>query len=213
MNNDNKVSNSPKTGILSKANSYRKRFPILFNLLLIGLTGLVIVWLLMCFLNSWTLHGNEQIIPDVKGQNIHIALGNLEKEGMGGIIADSIFDTSSTAGTVVDQNPKPGSKVKPGRTVYLTIVAYSPKMVTVPSVVNTSLRQGQSMLQGAGFRQIMINRVPSEYEDLVLAVKYNGRELRQGEKVPINSVIVLEVGSGFSEDEAPKGDNNQAVAE
>lgn len=192
--------NTPRKSPVQKANELRLKYPILFNILLIIITGLVVVWILMLFLGNWTLHGQEEEVPDVKGQNIHVALGTLSRSGMQGFITDSIYDNKASAGTVVDQNPKPLSKVKPGRAVYLTIVAYSPKMVTFPNVENTSLRQGQSMIEGLGIRNIIIKRVPSEYDDLVLGAQYNGRTLKGGERIPVNANIILEVGESTDEE-------------
>ena len=159
----------PKSrNLLKQANEWRQSYPILFNLLLIIIAGLIVVWVLMMFLDNWTLHGQEEEVPDVKGLNVHIAKGTLQRNGMEPIISDSIYDNTRSSGTVVEQNPRPGSKVKPGRSVYLTIVAYSPKIVRFPEVTNTSLRQGESMIRGIGIQDVIIKRVPSEYEDLVL---------------------------------------------
>lgn len=200
MNNEPADQNTEKQNFFVTAYSWCRKYPIIFNLLLMFIVGLIAVWCIMAFLGDWTLHGHETEVPNVKGMNIHIARGTLERDGMPVFIADSIFDTTQLPGTVVDQNPKPGSRVKPGRSVYVTIVAYSPKMVTFPDIVNTSLRQGESMLQGAGLKNIIIKRVPSEYADLVMGALLDGRELTPGKKIPVNSTIVLEVGSGLAED-------------
>lgn len=186
---------------MKKANDFRLRFPIFFNILLILFAGIILLWVLLFVVDSFTLHGREDVVPDVKGQNFNIAAAVLEKEGLKVELADSIFDMSSVPGTVVDQNPRAGSKVKPGRDVYLTIVAYSPKLVSFPDVVNTSLRQGYSMIEGAGIKQIVIKRVPSEYEDLVLGAFIDGREVKPGTKVPITSMVTIEVGEGIGDGE------------
>lgn len=200
-------SDSKHENIWCRANRLRNRFPIVFNVILMGIAGLLVLWIILVYLDHLTNHGQEQVVPDVKNQNIHIATGNLEKEGFKVELADSIFDSTLMPGTVVEQNPHPGSMVKPGRSVYLTIVAYTPKMVTVPDIVNTSLRQGESMLQGVGFKTIIVKRVPSEYQDLVLDATCNGKTLRPGQKLPVNSVIILEVGEGLGEDGELLGDS------
>lgn len=196
-----------KKSYFAQANELRKRFPIIFNILLMGVAALLVIWALLFFLSGWTHHGEVATVPDVKGKNMHIAVGELRKLGFDAEVADSIYDTKSIPGTVVEQSPHPDSRVKPGRMVYLTIVAYTPKMMPVPNVVNTSLRQGQSMLESAGFKKIQILRVPSEYEDLVLAMKYNGRDIRQGEKLAVTSLITLEVGTGGFSNEPEEFDN------
>lgn len=196
-----------KKSVFRRANELRRGYPIIFNLILIVIAGLIVVWLLMLFLSNWTLHGQEEEIPDVKGLNVHIAAGTLQRNGMEAIIADSVYDTKAMPGTVVDQNPKPMSKVKPGRSVYLTIVAYTPKMVSFPKVDNTSLRQGRSMIEGLGIKQVVVKEIPSEYEGLVLGAYYNGKKLNGGEKIPVNGVITLEVGA------LSDGDDNEFTGE
>ena len=49
-------------------------------------------------------------------------------------------------GAVFSQNPKPGSEVKKGRKVSLTINSVLPKKVTMPSLVGFSMRQAKAEL-------------------------------------------------------------------
>lgn len=49
-----------------------------------------------------------------------------------------------------------------------------------------------------GFKDIREVRVPSDYRDLVLAIKSMGVTLRAGTKLPLSSTIVIEVGEGYS---------------
>lgn len=60
---------------------------------------------------------------------------------------DSVYFQSKEKGTVVLQNPLPGSKVKQGRHVYLTIVAQTPEIVLMPNLKNLSLRQALVTLE------------------------------------------------------------------
>ena len=48
-------------------------------------------------------------------------------------MTDSIFFKELPRGTVAKQNPKPGSKVKEYRRIYLTMNAVNPEMVTMPN--------------------------------------------------------------------------------
>ena len=112
---------------------------------------------------------------------------------------DSVFGSQLAPGTVVEQTPREGSKVKPGRTVYVSIVAYSPKLVTVPDFMNVSMRQGVSMFEGLGLK-VNVVTVPSEFKDLVLGAKCNGRALRAGERIPSTSSVTVEVGGGITDE-------------
>ena len=170
-----------------------------------GCVAGIILLLLVWFMGLWTNHGKEEVVPDVKGLFIDNAVEVLEKSSLTFSIADSIFDTTRVAGTVIEQNPHPMSRVKPGRTVYLTIVAFNPKMVTVPDIVNSSSRQAQSILNGMGIRNITIKYEPSEYPDLVLGVLSDNKNLKPGTRIPINAKVVLIVGQGGTTEEGEYG--------
>ncbi len=43
-------------------------------------------------------------------------------------------------------------------------------------------------------------RVPSDFKDLVLTVRYKGTRLSPGARVPVNATIELEVGEGKAEE-------------
>ena len=170
----------------------------------------VICTIAMYFLDAWTHHGEQVQVPSVKGMTYSDATAALRADDFTVEITDSIFDTSMRPGTVVEQSPTPGANVKPGRTVYLTVVAFTPKMVTVPYYMNTSLRQGRSMFEGIGIKNIQIREVPSEYKDLVLGAKYNGLSLNPGMRIPVNAAVTLEVGQGIvADDEMTEGETDQ----
>ena len=42
-------------------------------------------------------------------------------------------------------------------------------------------------------------RVPSDFKDLVLGVRYKGTRLSPGARVPVNATLELEVGEGMAE--------------
>ena len=179
---------------------FPKKYPVIWNLILIVVSAFILIWISLSVLDVWTLHGKEDIVPDVSGLNYNDADNVLSKGGMTAEITDSIFESSMLPGTVVDQNPKHNSKVKPGRTVYLTIVAFSPKLVSVPDFVNVSMRQGISIFEGLGLNKVEVVKVPSEYKDLVLGARYNGLPLQSGMRIPTTASITIEVGEGVGDD-------------
>ncbi len=158
--------------------------------------GIVILWIATLWLDSWTHHGEYLVVPDVKGKSFQDAKNTLVNEGFTVELTDSIYDTSTRPGTVVEQNPKVGTKVKDGRLIYVTINAFSPKSVTIPTLTDISLRQAQSSLQGLGINNITVRMVPSDFKDLVLKATRNGVPLSAGARIPVDSYIVLEVGDG-----------------
>lgn len=176
---------------------FRKRHPVLMNLLYVVIATCLMLWILMWFLDYWTFHGQERPVPDVKGQTVEMAVNNINHMGLKGVVSDSVFDSYSRPGTVVEQVPVPGARIKVGGSVYVTIVAYSPKLVTVPDFYNVSVRQARSMFEGLGIAQLREVPVLSEYAGLVLGAKFNGVDLQPGARIPVSSVVTLEVGTGM----------------
>lgn len=172
---------------------------LLLNLLLMGVATLVIVWLAMVWLGFWTRHGETISVPSVRSMPFDRAVSSLSAEGLVGIVSDSVYDNRTAPGTVIEQNPKTGTVVKEGREVFLTINAFSPKMVTLPTLTDISLRQARSILEGLEIRNIVERRVPSDFKDLVVGVRYKGARLMPGARVPVNATIELEVGEGMPE--------------
>lgn len=195
-----KKTNKPGKPLMQRFKEFSHDHPVIMNIVYIILTATVLVWLLLLFLDSWTRHGDEATVPPLKGTSIELAVMTLENDGFEWEIMDSVYETVREPGTVVEQTPCAGARVKPGRKVYLTIVAFSPKMVTVPDFMNISMRQGRSMFEGLGI-EVSVVTVPSEYKDLVLGAKSGGVPLRVGQRIPVSSKVVLEVGGGLSSDD------------
>lgn len=181
--------------------NFVRRHPVWMNLIFIILAAVVFVWLSSLFLDYWTGHGDERVVPNIKGLSYSQAQSVLKEADLNVEISDSVYDSSERPGTVVEQSPHRNSKVKPGRIVYLTIVAFSPKTVTLPDISNVSLRQAQSIFEGLGIKKINVVEVESEYQDLLLSAKYNGLPLSAGARIPVTATITLEVGKGLSSDE------------
>lgn len=174
---------------------------IVINLLAMLALAILLLWIGTMWLDVWTGHGDYETVPDVRRMGFYDASDKLRSEGFVVELSDSIYDDGSAPGTVVEQNPKVNTKVKHGRTIYLTVNAFSPRCVTVPSLTDMSLRQARSILEGLGVKHIEIREVPSEYMDLVLAVKSDGHTLMPGARVPTTSHVVIEVGAGKQENE------------
>jgi hypothetical protein len=69
-------------------------------------------------------------------------------------------------------------------------------LYVVPDVAdNSSARQARARMLAAGFKLTEDESIPGE-KDWVYGVKYNGRELQHGEKVPAGAMLTLLVGNG-----------------
>lgn len=81
-------------------------------------------------------------------------------------------------------------------------------LLVVPDVAdNSSMRQAQARLLAAGFKLSENEHIAGE-KDWVYGVKYKGRTLTNGEKVPVGATLTLIVGDGG---ELPQEGDSTAV--
>ena len=158
--------------------------------------SLVVVFLILTSLKLYTRHGESIVVPDLTGLTKFEFARILHKSDLEYSITDSTYIEGMAAGSVVDQVPDAGHRVKRHRTMFLTINAIAPEQVIVPRLTDISLRQSLSQLETAGLLPGEITYKPSEFRNLVLQATKNGRDLREGDTVAKGSKIDLIVGSG-----------------
>ncbi|MDE6197528.1 MAG: PASTA domain-containing protein [Muribaculaceae bacterium] len=203
---------------MSKIKEFYSKHPLLSHIILIILTGLILLWAVLIFLDHWTMHGSTAIVPDIKHRSYAEAKSTLAVNGLSIEISDSIYDRNSAPGTIIESWPKAGAVVKEGRQVYVTVTAFSPKQVTIsmPLTGNVSSRQAMSYLRGIGITDIRLEYVPSLYPDLVMSARYGDTQLAVGSVIPITSTVTLKVGTGPSageEDDSISDDVEAAFTE
>ncbi|GAE16708.1 PASTA domain-containing protein [Bacteroides pyogenes] len=160
---------------------------------------LLILFVALKGLDVYTRHGEAVIVPDVKEMTIQEASAMLRNHGLEYMVADSNYVKDKPAGVILDLNPAAGHKVKEGRMIYLTVNTRNIPLRPVPDVAdNSSYRQAQAKLLAAGFKLDKVQLVSGE-RDWVYGVKYQGRQLVAGEKVPMGAFLTLMVGSGSGE--------------
>lgn len=184
-------------GVKFSFKGFYGKHPIISNLIFIVVAALLLLWGVLFFLDFWTFHGSTAIVPQIKQKSYAEASSALAANKLTIEISDSIYDPTLAPGTIVESWPKAGAVVKEGRQVYVTVTAFSPKQVTVSMpLTNVSSRQAISYLRGIGITDVRLEHVPSEFVDLVLDARYDGRPLTVGSSLPVTSTVTLEVGSG-----------------
>ncbi|MDE7467735.1 MAG: PASTA domain-containing protein [Muribaculaceae bacterium] len=177
--------------------SWVRNHPVLSGLALMALVTLLVAWMIMMFLSVWTNHGDNTTVPQVRHVSFAQATRTLNEAGLSIEIADSLYDKTYPPGTVMESWPKAGAQVKNGRTVYVTITAFSPKNVTVTMpVTGVSSRQALSYLNSLGITGVRVVSVPGDFPDLVESATYNGRPLGVGSTLPVDAAVVLNVSAG-----------------
>ena len=175
---------------------------ILKNLLIAVGIIVVLAWAALIGLDFYTHHGESEIIPDLRGSYLEEAQVLLQKKGLYAQVIDSVYVRDKKLGTIIDQIPPANSSVKSNRPVYVIINSRSVRQVALPEINDVSYRQADAMLQSIGLSVSNVEYAPSEYKDLVSDVKYNGRSILPGTRLPEGSSVVLVVGSGLGESQA-----------
>ena len=157
-----------------------------------------ILLIVMLSLKFYTRHGESLPVPDLLGMTEEQFSVVLDKSNLDYVIVDSTYKEEVIAGGVIDQVPDPGMHVKRKRKVFITINAVAPELVSVPPLIDISMRQSLSQLESVGLLPGSITYKPSEFHNLVLEAKFNGRRVTTGELLPKGSLIDLVVGTGDS---------------
>ena len=173
---------------------FKTRTFIVNGLAAIGITIFLILFIIV-FLRIYTAHGDSVEIPDLKGKTTSEVADILDREDLRFEIQDSVYSLETSPGTVLDQFPKPGMKVKGKRIIFITLSAISQELIPMPQLTDISYRQATNLIESAGLVGGRIEYKQSEFPNLVLEQKVNGRIVRRGEMVPKGSTVDLVLGS------------------
>lgn len=175
--------------------SFLKQKKFYINLLLIVVLCFVLLWLTIKMLNVYTRHDRVFEMPDFSG----MTTPEVEKEYgkyYNFILIDSIYSKTQAPGTIVQQDPLPGSKVKHGRNVYYIIVAIEPERTTMPNLNNLSLRQALVLLESSGLEVKELIYVEYFARNAICEQRYDGSVIKPGTELIKGSKITLYVGLG-----------------
>ncbi|MCF8297560.1 MAG: PASTA domain-containing protein [Saprospiraceae bacterium] len=142
-----------------------------------------------------TNHGEAIILPDYSGLLIDEIKSDNDFEFF---IIDSIHDPMREKASIVAQDPLPESKVKKGRKIYLTVVAVLPEQVSMPNLVDLTLRQAKSILETYGLTVSSLKYVPDIAKNAVLEQQYKGKKIEPGTLIEKGSKIGLVLGEGLN---------------
>ena len=167
---------------------------IVKNLLIAIAVVCVLVFGSMILLNVLTKHNQELSVPDLANMTVEEAQLVAEEAGMRVEVTDSAFIKRMKRGAVYRQNPVPGSKVKQGRRISLTINAVNPRQITMPDLKGYSTRQAKAEILSRG---LVLGRLIYEQDmatNNVLRQLYKDKEIEPGTMIESEAVIDLVVG-------------------
>ena len=170
-----------------------KKFYI--NLLLIVILCGVLLWLTFRLLDRYTRHGKVYIMPDFVGQDFQQVKHDNSKD-FNFILIDSVYPKGQQPGSIYQQDPLPGSKIKKGRNVYAIIVAVTPEKTVMPNLKGISLREAIGRLESSGLDVDHLEYVTYSYKNNIIDQYYQGQPIEKGTELVKGSKITLHVGIG-----------------
>lgn len=176
----------------------------------IGMIATVVFFVIIMFwwMKCYTSHGESLQVHDYIGMDLGDAIKKAENRSFQIVVSDSIFIVDKEANIVLDQNPKPLSRVKKNRRIYLTVTKNNADLVTLPSLVgNYDYAQYTKKLKMMGVKYRIKERLfDNQYEENTIMhffydnKKVSDKDLKNGMKVPKGSTlefVITEQGGGY----------------
>ncbi|MDL2227334.1 PASTA domain-containing protein [Bacteroidales bacterium OttesenSCG-928-K03] len=157
----------------------------------------IVLFIIKGSLKKYTRHDKELVVPVIENMYYDDLVNSSYGELFSFTISDSTYNALYEPGIIISQNPVAGSKVKPGRKIYLTVSAESPGDVQMPNLINLSVRQAISIVESSGLKFGSMEFVPSFDKDAVLQQKCRDVQIEPGTLVVKGSVIDIVVGAGY----------------
>ncbi len=142
-----------------------------------------------------TKKGSEKELPNLTGKKLSEALQVIEEMGLRYQVDSLTYDPDIPPLTLLSQNPAPGHKVKPKRTVYLNVNKRQPTLVEIPPYSEyVSLEDYIHYLQTRGFRVGKIDSViRNDAPGQVVGVFLKNKRVQDGDKIPKGSIVNIQV--------------------
>jgi len=168
-------------------------------------TVIAVVLIAFFSLGYYTRHGSGIPVPKLKGLTIDKAMDILKEQGFGYKI-DSVYVQDVPPGTIVEQDPDPGTNVKENRVIYLTMVTLQAPPVSLPDLEQSNYREAIATISNYGLKVGDTTYRSDIARDRILEVRFGGQIIKPGTKLPKGSKIdlVLGDGEGASEVEIPE---------
>ena len=165
------------------------------------LSAIAIIATLGYFFMHWltftTDHGHEIAVPNLSKLTEEQVQTKLDELDLDYVLLDTVdYRSDFPQFTVVEQDPTPGTKVKVGRKIYIKINTSGYSSVRVPDLVNKTYREAVPTLNALGLEEGTITYVPNLGKDMVLEMRFKGRNLKVGDRVLKSSKIDLVLGDG-----------------
>ncbi len=170
------------------------------NLIIAVILMALLSWGISAALDAYTRHGENIKVPELKRLSYTEAQKTLEELELVALILDSAeFNPDFPRGSVLGQYPEPGSLVKEGREIRLTLNPLKPRKIALPELIEKTKRRAVYDIQSKGLKVGELEYVPYIGKDVVVDVKVKDRSVKAGDKFDKGTVIDLVLGQGLGD--------------
>jgi len=159
--------------------------------------------LVVISLRVYTHHGQSFAVPEFKGLSPEKAQEVAEFSKLQIEIIDSTFIPYLEKGSVIDQSPQPATRVKKGRTIFLTINAFNQAKVEMPNLVGVSYRQGKTLLESKGLKVGKLIYQPDFARNNILKQLFQNKVIAAGTMIEKGQTVDLVLGNGHGQSNYP----------
>ena len=169
-------------------------------ILAFSLVAVLIIGLFYIYLPAHT--GKDIItVPNVIGSTIDEMNEELTARSFRyEVNLDSGYSSKYQPFDIIQQFPVPGSKVKVGRKIYLTLNRASPPLVDLPDLKYRSIENAQKVLNSYELTLGEVTYVPVFGGVFVLEMSFDGDTKYPGDQVPKGGIIDIVVSDGKGND-------------
>ncbi|MEM6894333.1 MAG: PASTA domain-containing protein [Bacteroidota bacterium] len=172
-----------------------KAFAIQLGLAVVAI--ILVGYLVLQWLKGTTNHGEFVEVPDFSKMSVMEMRKKVEDSGLRYQILDSSnYNPDYPRFSILEQNPTAGKKVKTNRKIYFTVNPSGYKKVTVPDIIQVTQRNAASMLRAVGLDVQRVSYIDELGKDMVYRMKFKGKHIKPGDKLPKTSKIELVCGNG-----------------
>ena len=170
-----------------------------FKQVAIAIIGLLVfIFALKYWLGFSTNHDQKIQVPNLHKMSLQEVEKKLNELNLDFIVIDSSsYNPNYPKKSVIEQSPETGDFVKEKRKIYLTLNPSKYRDVTIPDLNGKTKRQAVSQLRSKGLNvgtnYTYVNDIG---KDVVRGLRYKGKILNHGDKLPLNSIVDLVLGDG-----------------
>jgi len=139
----------------------RRFFVYALLILIFFLVGLLLANFII--MPSIVRRGKEVTVPNVCGVPLDTATAILKKNQLQGVVVERRFDKIIDEGMVIIQEPLPGTKVKRGRIINLS-VSLGPETIQIPDLTGLEFTKAKLIIEKLA---IALDAVDSAYSDSI----------------------------------------------